>query len=69
MPEDVVTRKRGDHDVSNDARDDKMREKSEDDIMLRVKDADEMTGTGFTDPGKMGGEGTGPAGSDRKDKH
>jgi hypothetical protein len=31
----------------------------EDDVMTRVKAADQMTGTGFNDVGKMGEEGTG----------
>lgn len=30
-----------------------------DDVMMRVKEADQMTGTGFNDVGKMGEEGTG----------
>jgi hypothetical protein len=55
MPTDVVQQKltaaragRGDaHD--------------EDDVMTRVKDADQMTGTGFNDVGKMGEEGSGMA--------
>jgi hypothetical protein len=32
---------------------------SEEDVMLRVKDADQMTGQAFNDVGKMGEEGTG----------
>jgi hypothetical protein len=59
LPEDVVARKRGEHGGSDDVHYNKMQDKEEDDIMLHVKEADQMTGTGFPDPGKMGGEGTG----------
>ncbi|XP_078152188.1 uncharacterized protein LOC144547417 isoform X1 [Carex rostrata] len=64
MPEDIGARKRGQYDGGDEVRDDKMRDREsrdEEDIMLRVKHADQMTGTFSTDPGKMGGEGMGPA--------
>lgn len=70
LPGDVVAHKTGEHGKESEA--EKMREKlgrgikSNDDVMLRVKEADQMTGTWFSDPGKMGGEGTGPAGVDRR---
>ncbi|KAJ1689277.1 hypothetical protein LUZ63_013432 [Rhynchospora breviuscula] len=65
LPEDIVARKRREHGGGDKVRHDKSQEeperesKDEDDIMMRVKEADQMTGTGFNDPGKMGGEGTG----------
>ncbi|KAJ3684613.1 hypothetical protein LUZ61_013777 [Rhynchospora tenuis] len=65
LPEDIVTRERGEHVGSDEVRHGKSQEKperesrDEDDIMMRVKEADQMTGTGFNDPGKMWGEGTG----------
>ncbi|KAF3327027.1 hypothetical protein FCM35_KLT07145 [Carex littledalei] len=64
LPEDIVARKKGQYGGGDEVRDDKMREREsrgEEDTMLRVKDADQMTGTFSTDPGKMGGEGKGPA--------
>lgn len=57
LPEDIGARKRGQYDGGDEVRDDKMRDREsrdEEDIMLRVKDADQMTGTFSTDPGKMG---------------
>lgn len=57
LPEDIGARKRGQYDGGDEVWDDKMRDREsrdEEDIMLRVKDADQMTGTFSTDPGKMG---------------
>ncbi|KAJ4787301.1 Embryonic protein DC-8 [Rhynchospora pubera] len=65
LPEDIVVRKKGEHGGGDNVQHDKSQEeperksRDEDDIMMRVKEADQMTGTGFNDPGKMGGEGTG----------
>lgn len=63
LPEDIGARKRGQYDGGDEVRDDKMRDREsrDEEIMLHVKDADQMTGTFSTDPGKMGGEGMGPA--------
>ena len=65
MPTDVVERKRAEAATGGEAaatttttrgRGD---EPEEEDVMLRVKDADQMTGQAFNDVGPMGEEGTG----------
>ena len=65
MPTDVVEWKRAEAATSREAaattattggRGD---EPEEEDVMLRVKDADQMTGQAFNDVGPMGEEGTG----------
>ena len=65
MPTDVVERKRAEVAGAGEAaaatamtggRGD---EPEEEDVMLRVKDADQMTGQAFNDVGPMGEEGTG----------
>jgi hypothetical protein len=62
MPTDVVQQKlAAARSGRGDAHD-------EDDVMTRVKDADQMTGTGFNDVGKMGEEGTGMKAALRADE-
>jgi hypothetical protein len=69
MPTDVVERKRAEAAGGGDREaaaaspapgiDDDREPAEEEDVMLRVKAADQMTGQAFNDVGKMGEEGTG----------